>query len=52
MMKSIKLMILGVGFILAALFIQGTETNMIYGTEVFLAMIGAIVIVIGFFVKK
>ncbi|OPA78498.1 hypothetical protein BVG16_11545 [Paenibacillus selenitireducens] len=40
-MKSVKVMLLGIALILIAIFIQGTQTNMMYGFEV---IIGTLII--------
>lgn len=50
--KPIKLMLLGLTLIGIALFIEGTQTNIIYGNELYLALIGAIISIIGFFLEE
>jgi hypothetical protein len=45
-------MLLGIALILIAIFIQGTQTNMMYGFEVFIGLIGAILIIGGFVHKE
>ncbi|MEW8956905.1 hypothetical protein [Clostridium sp.] len=50
--KSIKLMLLGITLIMVSLFIQGEPGIRFYGNELYIALIGVIMVLIGFFKKN
>lgn len=49
--KSIKLMLLGVAFILVCIYVQGEPGIKLYGNEFFIGLFGMILIIVGFFSK-
>jgi hypothetical protein len=48
--KQLKIILFGIVLILIAIFIQGIG-NIIYGNELFIALIGVIISLIGLFTK-
>lgn len=50
-MKSIKLMVLGIALIVVSIYIQGEPGIKFYGNEVFIAIIGFVLICVGFFMN-
>lgn len=52
MERSIKVMLLGISFILIGLYIQGEPGIKLYGTEVFIVLFGFLLTVVGVFTKR
>ncbi|CAN7542494.1 hypothetical protein [Paenibacillus sp. LjRoot56] len=52
MERSIKIMLLGISFMLIGLYIQGEPGIMLYGTEVIIVLFGFLLTVVGVFTKR
>ena len=50
-MRSTKLMLLGISIMIVSLFIQNEEGIRLYGNEIFILAFGFILTLIGFFIK-
>lgn len=52
MERSIKVMLLGISFMLIGLYIQGEPGIELYGNEVFIVVFGFLLTFVGVFIKR